>query len=139
MSTAILSLSENGELERIHDKWLHRGECSNAQVDEVETYRLDLKSFWGLFLICGTACTIALLAFFAKVFKQFLRYGPEMSPRDDPAPRSWQTSTTKSFKKIFEIMDKKESDLKNISVRSGDKKPSTVHSQDSDGQSSSPV
>lgn len=123
MSTAILGLSENGDLERIHRKWINHGGCSNAQTDEIETYRLDLKSFWGLFLICGTACVIALLAFFVKVFKQFLR----------------NPSRTRTFKKVIEIIDKKESDLKNISVRSGDKKPSTVHSQDSNGQASSSV
>lgn len=134
MSTAILGLSENGELERIHRKWINHGDCSNAQADEIETYRLDLKSFWGLFLICGTACVIALLAFFVKVLKQFLRYGPEMPPASGRKP-----SRTKTFKKVLEIIDKKESDLKNISVRSGDKKPSSVHSQDSNGQASSSV
>ena len=38
MSTATLRLSENEELQRIHDKWLMRSACT-AQGTTIEVYR----------------------------------------------------------------------------------------------------
>ncbi|KAE8687732.1 Glutamate receptor 3.2 [Hibiscus syriacus] len=76
MSTAILDLSENGELQKIHDKWLSRSACSSEESED-EPEELDLKSFWGLFLICGTACILALLEYFLLIFRQFSRHCPE--------------------------------------------------------------
>ncbi|CAH1435284.1 unnamed protein product [Lactuca virosa] len=70
LSTAILTLSENGDLQRIHDKWLIRSGCSTDN-SELESDRLHLKSFWGLFLICGIACFIALFIYFCQVFRRF--------------------------------------------------------------------
>ncbi|KAF3337044.1 glutamate receptor 3.5-like protein [Carex littledalei] len=46
LSTAILTLSENGELQRIHDQWLNsNGGCSSENTD-IESNRLSLSSFW---------------------------------------------------------------------------------------------
>ncbi|KAJ0781710.1 putative periplasmic binding protein-like I [Helianthus annuus] len=70
LSTAILSLSENGDLQRIHDKWLIRSGCSTDN-SEIESDRLHLKSFWGLFLICGIVCFIAIFIYFYQVFRRF--------------------------------------------------------------------
>ncbi|KAI9073699.1 hypothetical protein K1719_044363 [Acacia pycnantha] len=50
LSTAILQLSENGELQRIYDKWLVGRSCS-ADDTEIDSDRLQFKSFWGLFLL----------------------------------------------------------------------------------------
>lgn len=69
MSTAILQLSENGDLQRIHDKWLMRSGCG-LESAEIESDQLHLKSFWGLFLICGIACLIALLVYFVQIVKR---------------------------------------------------------------------
>ncbi|GAB4848373.1 hypothetical protein Ancab_003068 [Ancistrocladus abbreviatus] len=46
LSTAILKLSESGELQRIHDKWLMSSACS-SQDSTLAVDRLELKSFWG--------------------------------------------------------------------------------------------
>ncbi|KAF0931480.1 hypothetical protein E2562_004602 [Oryza meyeriana var. granulata] len=73
LSTAILMLSENGDLQRIHDKWLSPGQCA-SQGGDVGGDRLNLSSFWGLFLICGIACFIALLIFFFRTLRQYFRY-----------------------------------------------------------------
>ncbi|KAJ0098236.1 hypothetical protein Patl1_29290 [Pistacia atlantica] len=51
MSTAILHLSENGDLQRIHDKWLLKSACS-SQGTKHEVDQLHLNSFWGLFVMC---------------------------------------------------------------------------------------
>jgi ionotropic glutamate receptor len=45
MSTAILSLSENGELQRIHDKWLSESACTSDD-NQLKSNQLGLKSFW---------------------------------------------------------------------------------------------
>lgn len=70
LSTAILTLSENGDLQRIHDKWLSRSACSLENA-ELESDRLHLRSFSGLFLICGIACFIALLIYFLQIMHKY--------------------------------------------------------------------
>ncbi|XP_027346203.1 glutamate receptor 3.6-like [Abrus precatorius] len=73
LSTAILKLSENGELQRIHDKWLTRSACSSEGAKQ-SIDRLELKSFWGLFLLSGIACFIALLCYVIKMVYHFSRH-----------------------------------------------------------------
>jgi hypothetical protein len=61
LSTAILELSENGDLQRIHEKWLNdRMTESQSQTNELDSDSLQVYSFSGLFLICGVACVITL-------------------------------------------------------------------------------
>ncbi|KAB1993898.1 hypothetical protein ES319_D13G063800v1 [Gossypium barbadense] len=76
MSTAMLALSENGELQKIHDKWLSRSACSSEKSED-EAEQLDLQSFWGLFLICGIACVLALFVYSLLMFRQYRRHCPE--------------------------------------------------------------
>lgn len=78
MSTAILQLSENGDLQRIRDKWLIRSACS-LETTEIESDQLQLKSFWGLFLICGIACFIALFIYFVQIMQKLCRTAPSES------------------------------------------------------------
>lgn len=59
LSTAILALSENGDLQRIHDKWLSNGPSPQSTTD-LEPERLRVQSFSALFLLCGAACLAAL-------------------------------------------------------------------------------
>ncbi|XP_021717753.1 glutamate receptor 3.3 [Chenopodium quinoa] len=70
MSTAILKLSENGDLQRIHDKWLTTSSCSQDNT-EIESSQLHLKSFLGLFLLCGIACIVALCIYFTRICRRF--------------------------------------------------------------------
>ncbi|KAK7351818.1 hypothetical protein VNO77_11537 [Canavalia gladiata] len=109
MSTAILQLSETGDLQRIHDKWMTRSTCSldNAEID---SDRLQLKSFWGLFLICGIACFIALLLHFLQIMFQLWR-----SPPSEPA--SNVSSISGRFQRFLSLIDEKEQ-----SPRSGRRK-----------------
>lgn len=76
VSTAILQLSENGDMQRIRDKWLLRKACS-LQGAEIEVDRLELKSFWGLFVVCGVACVLALAVYTVLMIRQFRRQSPE--------------------------------------------------------------
>ncbi|KAM7261130.1 hypothetical protein ACFE04_026605 [Oxalis oulophora] len=86
MSTAILKLSENGDLQKINDKWLTRTACRSQGAKE-EVDRLDLKSFWGLFLMCGFACVLALLVYFIRTVRQFTSEKPEISGQGSPSVR----------------------------------------------------
>ncbi|KAL0324839.1 UNVERIFIED_CONTAM: Glutamate receptor 3.3 [Sesamum radiatum] len=76
LSNAILTLSENGDLQRIHDKWLTTSSCSSDNT-ELESDRLHLKSFWGLYLLCGIACFIALLIYFLQIVNKFRKASPD--------------------------------------------------------------
>jgi ionotropic glutamate receptor len=78
MSTAILKLSKNGELQKIHDKWLSRQACSSEGAKQ-DVDRLPLKSFWGLFLLCGVACFVALILYVVKMVHQYTRHSGHSS------------------------------------------------------------
>ncbi|KAK8947896.1 Glutamate receptor 3.1 [Platanthera guangdongensis] len=84
MSTAILQLSETGDLQRIHDKWLMRSSCISEST-EIESNRLQLQSFWGLFAICGVACFFALLVYFIMIVREFLRHFSQKAPETPEA------------------------------------------------------
>ncbi|PWA96386.1 glutamate receptor 2 [Artemisia annua] len=87
MSTAILTLSENGELQKIHDYWLKRKTCAKPNSDSDQ---LQLESFWGLFLIFGVACALALLIYFCMVFREFGKHHSEEVA--EPSPKSGSRS-----------------------------------------------
>ncbi|XP_022741195.1 glutamate receptor 3.6-like [Durio zibethinus] len=110
MSTALLKLSENGDLQRIHDKWLLRRACS-YQGAKMEADRLQLKSFWGLFVICGLACLIALFVYFFKMVRQFSRhYAEELE-------LSGQRSQSARIQTFLSFVDEKEEEVKSRSKR----------------------
>ncbi|CAA3020627.1 glutamate receptor -like [Olea europaea subsp. europaea] len=145
LSTAILKLSENGELQRIHDKWLSREGCS-GQTNPTEVNQLPLTSFWGLFLICGIVCFLSLVFFFCRVCWQYSRYSSEgeqhdseeLEPEPEPPGRR-SIRSSKSFKDMIDFMDKKEDEIKEtLKRKSGESKRHQV-SQVSVGQSSAPT
>ncbi|XP_043689829.1 glutamate receptor 3.4 [Telopea speciosissima] len=142
MSTAILKLSENGDLQRMHDKWLSLNVCSE-QTNPADSSRLSLKSFWGLFLISGIACFIALFVFFLRVFCQYRKYGPDDEGEEDADVLEQERSTSSqrpnrstSFKSWIEFVDKKEEEIRRKKKASSSKQKQS--SRNSDGQSSSP-
>ncbi|XP_038972452.1 LOW QUALITY PROTEIN: glutamate receptor 3.1-like [Phoenix dactylifera] len=112
LSTAIVALSENGDLQRIHDKWLTRSACI-SQNSDLESDQLDLGSFWGLFLICGMACTVALIIYFLLMVRQFIRHYP-LEETDSSGQGS---SRSRSLHSFFSFVDEKEEDVKNRSKR----------------------
>ncbi|PSS16156.1 Glutamate receptor 3.4 like [Actinidia chinensis var. chinensis] len=139
LSTAILQLSENGDLQKIHDKWLSLQSCA-LQASQVDGNKLSLSSFWGLFLICGVACFLALAIFFCRLCSQYRRYQPEGEEQEIEAPeptRPRRALGSTSFKDLIDFVDKREAEIKEILKRkSSDRKRPT--SQSFDGQPSSP-
>eukprot|EP00268_Persea_americana_P047357 TRINITY_DN4929_c2_g1_i1.p1 TRINITY_DN4929_c2_g1~~TRINITY_DN4929_c2_g1_i1.p1 ORF type:complete len:952 (-),score=187.96 TRINITY_DN4929_c2_g1_i1:109-2964(-) len=154
LSTAILSLSESRDLERIHNKWLSRKGCS-TQANEVDVSRLSLESFWGLFLICGVASFLAFFIFFMRVMCQYCKYGaPENVERDESYRGSRRLLHATSFKEFVGFVDKKEAEVKSMKRKPSDKQDDVSQSskrerklsygqlharQSSDGQPSSPA
>ncbi|KAG0457381.1 hypothetical protein HPP92_022538 [Vanilla planifolia] len=111
MSTAILKLSESGELQRIHDKWLIRSSCSSEST-EIISSQLDLHSFWALFAICGVACFLALLAYFIKIIRQFIQYFPLDEPETEPegSSKSFGSKSGKILQSFISFADEKQED-----------------------------
>ncbi|XP_041018880.1 glutamate receptor 3.6-like [Juglans microcarpa x Juglans regia] len=111
MSTAILRLSENGDLQRMHDKWLARSACT-PQGTKFEVDRLQLKSFWGLFVTCGFACLLALCIYFILMLRQFSRHSDELEPSG-----SGRSSASGRVQTFLTFIDEKEEDVKSRSKR----------------------
>ncbi|KAJ6399763.1 hypothetical protein OIU77_020338 [Salix suchowensis] len=111
MSTAILALSENGDLQRIHDKWLTQSTCS-SDTSEIESNRLHLKSFGGLFLICGLACFISLLIHCFQMTRKLHRSAPVKSPSPGQG-----TSRSGRLHRLLSLMDEKAGQSKSAGKR----------------------
>ncbi|XP_020582004.1 glutamate receptor 3.1-like isoform X2 [Phalaenopsis equestris] len=110
MSSAILKLSENGDLQRIHDKWLMRSSC-NSDKSEIESNSLQLQSFWGLFAICGVACFLALLIYFVMIIHQFLRHFTQESLKTpEGSSRSGGSKSGRILQSFLSFADEKEVD-----------------------------
>eukprot|EP00250_Pteridium_aquilinum_P021124 c25034_g1_i2 orf=601-3321(-) len=91
MSTAILTISENGQLQKIHDTWIPTEKCA-SNVSQVDSNQLSLSSFWGLFLITGLASILSLLIYIFRLLRQFSRNGTPPEP-----PSRTLSSQIKSF------------------------------------------
>ncbi|KAF8695535.1 hypothetical protein HU200_037381 [Digitaria exilis] len=129
LSTAILTLSETGDLQRIHDKWLNPGTCSSQSTDAVGADRLNLNSFWGLFLISGVACFIALIIYFARILCQFCKYhgggggSSDEAAFPDPERSLRRPARLSSIRDLMSFVDMKEAEAKRaIRSRSGDRR-----------------
>ncbi|CAL0332175.1 unnamed protein product [Lupinus luteus] len=113
LSTAILQLSENGDLQKIHNKWLLKHDCV-VEFNNDESYKLSLSSFWLLFLIIGIACFIALTMFFIKVMCQYNKFNPDPDEEHGDGEVQVQPMLTTSFKGLMDFVDKREADIKDI-------------------------
>ncbi|KAG4388564.1 hypothetical protein GLYMA_09G197100v4 [Glycine max] len=110
LSTAILELAENGDLQRIHDKWLLSSACL-SQGAKLEVDRLNLRSFWGLYLVCGLACVLALLIYFIQTMRQYSKHGPE------ELESSGHGSGSSRLRTFLTFVDEKEEIVKSRSKR----------------------
>ncbi|XP_062081522.1 glutamate receptor 3.2 isoform X1 [Humulus lupulus] len=102
MSTAMLTLSENGELQKIHSKWISKKAC-NAQISDFESDQLPLQSFWGLFVICGIVCSVSIAIYCYKVIRQFNQSYPHVT---DPSGHG--SSRSERVMHFLAFIDEKE-------------------------------
>ncbi|KAF5443702.1 hypothetical protein F2P56_036237 [Juglans regia] len=113
ISTAILALSENGNLQKIHDKWLLRKACA-SQATGLVSDQFHLQSFLGLFLICGISCFLALLLKFCLMMRQFTRHIPEET---DPQTAGGTSTRSGRLQTFLSFADEKEGVWKSRSKR----------------------
>ncbi|KAK7406942.1 hypothetical protein VNO78_08578 [Psophocarpus tetragonolobus] len=130
LSTAILQMVDNGDLQRIHDKWLLSSACL-SQGAKLEVERLQLKSFWGLYAICGLACLLALFIYLIQIWRQYHKhYSEEVDPPDGEGLGSSKSSRLKTF---LTFADEKEETVKSRSKR---RKMERISYRGSEGSSS---
>ncbi|KAJ0624279.1 putative solute-binding protein family 3/ domain of MltF [Helianthus annuus] len=103
MSTAILKLSDNGELQKIHDYWLERKTCNPQNLDSEQ---IQLKSFCGPFLIFGVVCALALLTYFCMIFHNFRKHYSDLQDRS-------LKSRSHAVRRFLSFVDEKEMASKN--------------------------
>ena len=122
MSTAVLKLSERGDLQKIHDKWLMKSACSAEGAKEAVD-RLQMRSFWGLFLLSGIACFLALVLHVLRMVRQYYRF-------HDSDCDSSQARRLRSF---VSFVNKREEEVKRRTKRRRTEKASNkvVHDQNS--------
>ncbi|KAK9155761.1 hypothetical protein Sjap_003241 [Stephania japonica] len=115
LSSAILKLSESGELQKINKKWFCEDDCELHQRHVSDPNQLHISSFWGLFLVCGIATFTALVIFLVKAACQFARY--KKTQRELSSHTSSVQSTTGCAQAIYHFMDfldEKEEAIKKI-------------------------
>ncbi|XP_073114058.1 glutamate receptor 3.7 [Elaeis guineensis] len=113
MSSAILNLSEKGELQKLHKKWFCKTNCVTQTSISSDPNQLHVSSFWGLFLVCGTATLISLLLFLIRAIRQFIQFNKKQR---DPASSYGQSSKgcSHSIYSFFSFIDEKEEVIKNM-------------------------
>jgi glutamate receptor, ionotropic, plant len=139
LSTAILTLSENGDLQRIHDKWLLTNKACDTQADiEIDANRLSIGSFSGLFLICGITCISALIIFFLRILCQYIKYNTQVE-EDVELPEMVRSvkrpARLTSIKDLIAFVDMKEAETRSIKRKSSDKDKSHRTDPSSEGGS----
>jgi hypothetical protein len=124
MSTAILQLSESGQLQSIHDEWFTQPSCATNDESNVGATRLGLGSFWGLFLICALICLFAVVVFFIRVCWQYKQYSnsedadeSNEAGADGAGKRQRKLSRLGSFQEILKFFDMKEEEVMKSSMK----------------------
>eukprot|EP01018_Ginkgo_biloba_P014871 Gb_39752 [translate_table: standard] len=87
-------------LQRIQSKWFNNTACTNPGA-KVVSNRLSMESFWGLYLITGTASIVALILFFSRLLCNFIR-DPNAVEETQGNP-----STGKSLKSFAKYVDRR--------------------------------
>ncbi|CAN0914525.1 Glutamate receptor 3.7 [Linum grandiflorum] len=108
ISTAILKLSENGELQKIHDRWFCKKGCSEERKKKGESNQLRLISFWGLYLLCGIVTLTALLIYIIRMIHQFAIHKHRQLQNVSPAAVATTTGCFQVANNFFNFIDEKE-------------------------------
>ncbi|KAJ0113005.1 hypothetical protein Patl1_02037 [Pistacia atlantica] len=117
MSTAILKLSENGQLQKLRERWFCKKGCPEERNQNSEPHQLQLVSFWGLYILCVIITLSALFVFLLRVVRQFVRYKKrEMlsSSSSSSTPTSSSSSCSQLIYNFFDFIDEKEEAIKKM-------------------------
>ncbi|XP_077243561.1 glutamate receptor 3.7-like [Tasmannia lanceolata] len=125
MSIAIIRLSEMGELQKIHDKWFCEEICGTQNTHRSEPNQLNLRSFWGLFLVCGIVSFTAFFMFLLRAICQFVRYN--WNPRDPSSTLEIsRTGCSHAVYRFFDFIDEKEEAIKKIFKQHENTQPQVI-------------
>lgn len=86
LTTAMLTMSVNGELQQIYDKWLTVGDCK-AERTGLNTSVLHLRGYTGLFKVWGIITAIAVLVYFLGICRTWCLKGEAAQPGTEHEPR----------------------------------------------------
>eukprot|EP00253_Pinus_taeda_P033031 PITA_33031 len=128
ISRAVLSLSEDKEMQQIQAKWLNSTACTDSGA-KVDSNRLSMESFWGLYLITGSASVIALVIFLSMLLYEYMRDPNVMDndncKMDDP---STGKSLKRAMKSFMVYIDQKEGSTSSPNRRVSEMSPSQRNS-----------
>nr|XP_027084346.1 glutamate receptor 2.7-like [Coffea arabica] len=88
VSRGILTITEGPEMSKIEKGWFGEQNVCPDLTTTTSSNRVDVNSFWGLFLIVGAASILALIVFFSMLLYEHrnLFMGAGKSKRIDPSP-----------------------------------------------------
>ena len=124
MSTAILKLSESGELQKIHDQWFCKMGCPEERKGNSKPDQLHLVSFWGLYLTCGVVTLAALVVFLLRMICQYARF--KQRQKDIASSSSQQPSSSHCSQVLinfFNFIDEKEEAIKKMFTQCDNREP----------------
>lgn len=116
ISTAILKLAEDGELEKIRVGWFCKLGCPEERSRHYsDPNQLHLSSFWGLYLLCAIVTGLAFLVFLIRAVRQFVRY--KKTQRDLASTSSSEVDNVRCSQVVynfFDFIDEKEEAVKQM-------------------------
>ncbi|XP_060672354.1 glutamate receptor 3.7 [Ziziphus jujuba] len=120
ISTAILKLSETGQLQNIQTKWFCEMGCPDKVTSDSDTNQLRLISFWGLYLLCGAFSLVAFIIFLLRMVYLFVRYKRQQvhhpQVNESPALPTVLSSgqCSEALFNFIDFVDKKEEAIKKM-------------------------
>ncbi|KAJ8763809.1 hypothetical protein K2173_003591 [Erythroxylum novogranatense] len=114
ISSAILKLSENGELQTLHEKWFCKMGCLGSNGDKNDPSELHIISFWGLYLLCGVISLIAFLVFLLRMIRQYARYKRQQMQTSLSSRIKSHTRCSQIVFNFLDFIDEKEEAIKRM-------------------------
>ncbi|KAJ0700876.1 putative periplasmic binding protein-like I [Helianthus annuus] len=96
---ALMNVSESGKIKELEEKHLISEECVDEESSPDENGRLNLHSFWVLFVLTGGTSTVALVIYIVISFKEFKTSNQEdtsLSKRLSAFIKDWQRRMRRS-------------------------------------------
>ncbi|XP_057796661.1 glutamate receptor 3.7 [Salvia miltiorrhiza] len=132
VSTAILKLTESGQLEKINKKWFCKSGCPGEQGKKPEPNELHLNSFLVLYALTGIAAAAAFSVFLVRAVRQYIDYKRRQVQRD---PSSLAISSSSDFvfsraiHNFLQFVDEKEEAIKRFFAQENAADPTEVSSR----------
>ena len=84
MSTSVLEISESLEAHKIQKAYFSNTDYNNARSQANSNPRLSMESFWGLFLITGSASVLGLLIYLGRLLYTYVHHRIPQEQQQSP-------------------------------------------------------